>query len=153
MMRNVLKTLSLAVPLSSDRPDMSKRKLALLHLIASLGLLLAIESVADSKNGFVLDDALVPLEQILHGGPGRDGIPSLDDPTFVAAGNNDKHIQISIRDNRAQRHRQLRNREREGSRHPRQDLGLVGEIIAGGTHIAIPRAHCRPSLLSGDRHG
>ncbi len=57
----------------------------LLHVIALLGLLPAIESVADSKNGFALDGALIPSEQILHGGPGRDGIPSLDDPTFVAA--------------------------------------------------------------------
>jgi len=55
------------------------------HLLALLSLLFTIESVADSKNGFVLDDALVPSEQILHGGPRRDGIPSLDDPTFVAA--------------------------------------------------------------------
>ncbi len=58
----------------------------LLHVIALLGLLPAIDSVADSKNGFALDDSLVPAEQILNGGPGRDGIPSLDDPTFVAAG-------------------------------------------------------------------
>jgi len=41
----------------------------LLHVVALLGLLPAIESVADSKNGFALDGALVPSEQILHGGP------------------------------------------------------------------------------------
>jgi hypothetical protein len=50
-------------------------------------LLASSESVAESKNGFLLDDALVPVEEIMHGGPGRDGIPSLDNPDFVAAGN------------------------------------------------------------------
>lgn len=74
----------------------------LLHVIALLGLLPAIESLADSKNGFALDGALIPSEQILHGGPGRDGIPSLDDPTFVAAGKakflapNDRVLGIEI---------------------------------------------------------
>ena len=36
------------------------------------------------KNGFVLDDALIPIRQILSGGPPRDGIPSIDKPRFVA---------------------------------------------------------------------
>jgi hypothetical protein len=48
-------------------------------------LLAAHESTAESKNGFELDDALVPSEEILNGGPGRDGIPSLDYPAFVSA--------------------------------------------------------------------
>ena len=54
-------------------------------LAAVLALLASLESGADSKNGFVLDDALVPAEEILHGGPGRDGIRSLDYPAFVSA--------------------------------------------------------------------
>ena len=54
-------------------------------LAAVLVLLASLESGADSKNGFVLDDALVPAEEILHGGPGRDGIRSLDYPAFVSA--------------------------------------------------------------------
>jgi hypothetical protein len=56
---------------------------------ALLFLLVSHELVAESKNGFKLDDALVPPNEILHGGPGRDGIPSLDYPDFVAAGNAD----------------------------------------------------------------
>ena len=48
-------------------------------------LLAPFDLFAASKNGFVLDDALVPAEQILSGGPGRDGIPSLDYPKFVFA--------------------------------------------------------------------
>ena len=40
---------------------------------------------ADSSNGFDLSHALVPEEQIFHGGPARDGIPAIDRPRFVAA--------------------------------------------------------------------
>jgi len=58
-------------------------------LFALLILLAPIESFAASKNGFVLDDALVPAKQILSGGPGRDGIPSLDYPAFIVARNAD----------------------------------------------------------------
>ena len=36
------------------------------------------------KNGFVLDDALIPVREIRSGGPPRDGIPSIDRPQFVA---------------------------------------------------------------------
>ncbi len=39
-----------------------------------------------SKNGFELDGALIPVEQILSGGPRKDGIPAIDNPRFVAAG-------------------------------------------------------------------
>lgn len=40
---------------------------------------------AESINGFRIDDALIPVSDIKRGGPPRDGIPSLDDPVFVAA--------------------------------------------------------------------
>lgn len=40
---------------------------------------------ATSKNGFNLDGALIPVEEIHFGGPPKDGIPSLDDPKFVPA--------------------------------------------------------------------
>ena len=45
------------------------------------------ELYAQSKNGFDLQDALIPVDQILSGGPPRDGIPSIDDPKFVEAMN------------------------------------------------------------------
>jgi hypothetical protein len=67
----------MALNLSST---ISMRSLATL-----LSLLVSLQAVAESKNGFVLDDALVPATEILGGGPGRDGIPSLDYPDFVAA--------------------------------------------------------------------
>lgn len=34
-------------------------------------------------NGFDLTDPLIPKEEIHHGGPPRDGIPSIDNPTFI----------------------------------------------------------------------
>ena len=40
---------------------------------------------AASMNGFVLDGALIPEEEIFSGGPPKDGIPSLDHPEFVNA--------------------------------------------------------------------
>ena len=36
-------------------------------------------------NGFIVENASVPLEAILRGGPPRDGIPSIDRPRFVSA--------------------------------------------------------------------
>lgn len=55
-----------------------------LWLTALLSLLLSTAS-AESLNGFRLDSALIPVDAIKRGGPPRDGIPSLDDPVFVAA--------------------------------------------------------------------
>ena len=40
---------------------------------------------AESKNGFQLDNALIPVNDIKKGGPPRDGIPSLDYPELIAA--------------------------------------------------------------------
>ncbi|UCE31189.1 MAG: DUF3179 domain-containing protein [Burkholderiales bacterium] len=40
---------------------------------------------ATKLNGFVLDGASIPVDQILPGGPPRDGIPAIDTPRFVAA--------------------------------------------------------------------
>ena len=59
-------------------------RLSLLGIISSL-LLVAPASWSDTKNGFQLDNALVPVKEIHKGGPPRDGIPSLDNPRFVRA--------------------------------------------------------------------
>jgi len=37
-----------------------------------------------SKNGFDVENASIPVTEILSGGPPRDGIPSIDKPRFVA---------------------------------------------------------------------
>jgi len=49
-------------------------------------LLLACSTIsrAVTLNGFVLDETSIPVEQIVKGGPPRDGIPAIDSPRFVA---------------------------------------------------------------------
>lgn len=37
-------------------------------------------------NGFDLSDASIPADEIHHGGPPKDGIPAIDDPVFLTAG-------------------------------------------------------------------
>jgi hypothetical protein len=51
-------------------------------------LLLATFPAAQAmqKNGFDLAGALIPSDEILQGGPPRDGIPAIDKPQFVKAG-------------------------------------------------------------------
>jgi len=38
-----------------------------------------------SSNGFIIETPLIPRNEIYHGGPPRDGIPSLDQPIFITA--------------------------------------------------------------------
>lgn len=40
----------------------------------------------DAKSAFDLTESLIPKDQILNGGPPKDGIPALTKPKFVAAG-------------------------------------------------------------------
>ena len=40
---------------------------------------------AGLSNGFDLSNTTLPREEILHGGPPRDGIPALSDPKLIAA--------------------------------------------------------------------
>ena len=58
---------------------LSSSLLSLIVLCAPLSL------SAATKNGFDLTNSLIPEDQILQGGPPRDGIPSIDKPTFVTA--------------------------------------------------------------------
>ena len=62
-------------------------------LPAFLGILLYFVNVnvlpAMTLNGFDLDDPLVAEDQIQRGGPPRDGIPSIDEPKFIAAADAD----------------------------------------------------------------
>lgn len=48
-------------------------------------LVFAMLPTAYAMNGFNLDNSTIPINKIHHGGPPRDGIPSLDKPEFVAA--------------------------------------------------------------------
>ena len=59
----------------------------MLHAIALIVVCMPLLSIAATKNGFVIDEALVPAQEIRSGGPGKDGIPALMNPVFVDAGN------------------------------------------------------------------
>lgn len=57
-------------------------------VIVTLLLVLFCPLVASSpveRNGFVISEPLIPINEIYGGGPARDGIPSLDDPKFISA--------------------------------------------------------------------
>ena len=59
-----------------------------LFLMGSVFLLVTVWSsgFASSTNGFDISDSLVPQNEIFHGGPPRDGIPAIDRPKFISAG-------------------------------------------------------------------
>ena len=60
-----------------------------LNVIVITALVLAnTHSSANQWNDFKLDRLTVPKSAIYHGGPPRDGIPSIDSPTFIAASKN-----------------------------------------------------------------
>ncbi len=58
-----------------------------LALVALFGAALASAAATGPpvKNGFVLDPTEIAVEEILAGGPPRDGVPALDHPAYVAA--------------------------------------------------------------------
>jgi hypothetical protein len=43
------------------------------------------QGLAQTRNGFDLSNSSIPVDQILPGGPPRDGIPSIDQPVFYPA--------------------------------------------------------------------
>lgn len=59
------------------------------RLLLSLLLLGITACAAQSKNGFDLTASLVPTNTILSGGPAKEGIPAIDNPRFVEAGQAD----------------------------------------------------------------
>lgn len=48
-------------------------------------ILLFPRAFSGQYNGFIIKQPLVPLDEIHHGGPARDGIPSIDQPQFMSA--------------------------------------------------------------------
>jgi len=57
-------------------------------VIVTLLLVLFFFLVASSpveRNGFIISEPLIPINEIYGGGPPRDGIPSLDYPKFISA--------------------------------------------------------------------
>jgi hypothetical protein len=59
-------------------------RIAAFCIIPVLGIFAAETSIAISKNGFILDDASIPVDEIVNGGPGRGGIPAINKPKFVS---------------------------------------------------------------------
>jgi len=60
------------------------KKIILIILILILSVLL-LNKCSAANNGFDISNALVPAELILSGGPQKDGIPALDNPSFISA--------------------------------------------------------------------
>ncbi len=56
-----------------------------LRLIPIIILFFSAPAFSVSINGFELDNASIPVTEIFHGGPPRDGIPSIDAPQFERA--------------------------------------------------------------------
>jgi hypothetical protein len=56
-----------------------------LLILATLQVSMPALLFAASLNGFDLDDALIPSDEVFHGGPGKDGIPAIDEPKFDRA--------------------------------------------------------------------
>ena len=55
-------------------------------VVLTLGLVAAVLVWSGArKNGFDVDNASIPTDEILSGGPPRDGIPAIDAPVFVDA--------------------------------------------------------------------
>lgn len=52
-------------------------------IVLVIALIMAEQVFATSQNGFVLDGASIPINEILQGGPGKDGIPAIDSPVFI----------------------------------------------------------------------
>lgn len=61
------------------------RLLTLFLLLPLFLCVIPVKAESAQLNGFSIIDPLVPLEEILSGGPPRDGIPSIDSPNFVLA--------------------------------------------------------------------
>lgn len=69
-------------------PTLIKHKYARPFIYTLLALILAgyffrHPGYATTNNGFNLSNSLVPVEQIFHGGPPKDGIPAIDNPEFI----------------------------------------------------------------------
>lgn len=68
-----------------DTSKRSLRGMPLWQLAWCVGLCLLLGPswlAAQQKNGFDLQSALIPPEQIMRGGPPRDGIPAIQQPRF-----------------------------------------------------------------------
>lgn len=68
-----------------DRMNSLARSFRLAVFFSTFLACLAFDVQAQTKNGFDLSQASINNEEILSGGPLRDGIPSIDRPKFIVA--------------------------------------------------------------------
>lgn len=59
-------------------------KIAILFLLVTTGMSCSAPASEEQMNGFDLSNASIDRNEILSGGPGRDGIPSIDEPKFIS---------------------------------------------------------------------
>lgn len=65
-------------------PFKNARKVIYTLLIISLAIFVSRTSFSlDQYNDFDLSNSIIPVDQIFHGGPERDGIPSINNPKFI----------------------------------------------------------------------
>ena len=67
---------------------MHRRRLFKLKLLACVSLLLFINGCSakvERKNGFDLSNSIIDVSKIIAGGPPRDGIPAINNPSFISA--------------------------------------------------------------------
>jgi hypothetical protein len=55
-----------------------------IFLLLSLLFIVSCDSLVDSTDNSVSGNWSIPVEQVFDGGPGRDGIPAVDNPEFAA---------------------------------------------------------------------
>ena len=78
------------------------------RILSLIGILLGVvvyklAASAGPTNGFDLSNSILPQQQIHHGGPARDGIPALSDPTLISAaqadylGDDDRVVGITLK--------------------------------------------------------
>jgi hypothetical protein len=63
------------------------RDLIFVCCIALTAFIASATSNSNTANGFNLNGSLVPIDEILPGGPPKDGIPAIDEPIFISASN------------------------------------------------------------------
>lgn len=68
---------------------MNDRIIQIKPLIYAAILLYSTSAYCEEKNGFVLDQGLIPPQHIFKGGPAKDGIPAIDKPEFINAADAD----------------------------------------------------------------
>jgi Protein of unknown function (DUF3179) len=61
------------------------RSFIALSLLAIIIYVIETHAFPTEHNGFKISTPLIPVNEIHHGGPPRDGIPSIDQPAFISA--------------------------------------------------------------------